>query len=935
MPTDTASPRLTAAREFLKTEAKRIVADPHTNSVFALAYDQFAKLEAGTLAFRDVDGLVDEVHLSLAETRADAFRRQHNGAKPSKTWEGVEARLNALADEGWDAFKTAAEGPTGGIVFTAHPTFALPLDVRRAMASQAEAPTAKTRKALGAALRQDARAWTQSISLPGEHGEVQDALIHAQAAMSAYAALVLDVAANRFTDDWRTLRPALPTLASWVGYDLDGRTDIHWWQSVALRLSEKAMQLTRYAQRLTTLAGQNDDLADLAAALEAAAAHSVADASLFEADLSDPDQLITASESFGQADGARLNKLDDIREALTSIAAEAEMDLARQLLCLEAEMRTLQMGTARIHLRVNAAQVRAVLSRDLGLETEDRDLGRLALQQLSEKARTGGTSQVSLADLFLEQSTARRQIMMCALWLKHIDAGSPIRFLIAEAENPATVMGTLYMARQFGIEQMLDISPLFETPEALETGGRFISRLLDEPQFLDYIKSRGYLSIQLGFSDAGRFIGQVAADMAIERIHNLITQALADKAPGVGLLIFNTHGESMGRGAYPGTFEQRFDHVLSCWTRGQARTRGVALRHEVSFQGGDGFLHFATQTLAETTYGAWCKHVLSDPDECLDDPFYTERDFSWDTYRSLRKWHERLFNDPDYGHLLSDFATNFLVKAGSRQRRRSGGPTGPRALRAISHNATLQQLGVPVNTAAGLGSAIRREIERLITLIDRSPRMRHLLGLAVNARMLTSIPALRAYATVYNPAFWVAIAKHADPDTATAYRRVYYSLQSGETSDSIIRIANRFSIDLGKFDRLLDAISDSQSIEARHEGRLDLHVLHASRQALMMRALSLAAHLPTLSGRHDASLGEFLGLVREMKIGEAAALLERAFPKSSNALDKLKALSTQSSGDPAQGYDELHDDIISPLKEIDRLMHKLTLAIAQAYSAYG
>ncbi|HCJ18662.1 MAG TPA: phosphoenolpyruvate carboxylase, partial [Hyphomonas sp.] len=322
-------------------------------------------------------------------------------------------------------------------------------------------------------------------------------------------------------------------------------------------------------------------------------------AALFAADLTDPDNLVPAANALTEHSKRNVLDASEILDVLDSVIPEAEDSLAADLMAVRAQVEALQLGTARIHLRVNAAQVRTVINRDLGLQTEDRELGRLALAELAQKARKSKPVQVNFADLFLEQSTARRQFMMCAQILKHIDSGSVIRFLIAESENPATVMGALYLARQYGVDDKLDISPLFETPEALETGGRFIERLLEEPEFLAYVQQRGYLSIQLGFSDAGRFIGQVAADMAIERIHNLIARALAAKGVNVDLLIFNTHGESMGRGAWPGTFEQRFDHLLTPWTRGGARARGLQLRHEVSFQGGDGFLHFANPALAE------------------------------------------------------------------------------------------------------------------------------------------------------------------------------------------------------------------------------------------------------------------------------------------------------------------------------------------------
>lgn len=143
----------------------------------------------------------------------------------------------------------------------------------------------------------------------------------------------------------------------------------------------------------------------------------------------------------------------------------------------------------------------------------------------------------------------------------------------------------------------------------------------------------------------------------------------------------------------------------------------------MSFQGGDGYLHFANADLATASYFAFADHLLSEPEDTSQDPFYQRTDLVWDFYRALRRWHENLFANPDYGHLLNDFATNFLIKAGSRQRRRSSGPAGPRALRAISHNATLQQLGVPVNTAAGIGSALRRERGQVNDLIKESPRM--------------------------------------------------------------------------------------------------------------------------------------------------------------------------------------------------------------------
>ncbi|MGH1420242.1 MAG: phosphoenolpyruvate carboxylase [Hyphomonas sp.] len=934
-----------AAKTFLRNAATRIDSDPMTNSVADLAHRLFRDLESGEAKVSDLKTLKDSVALELLEARADRFRDQHYGADPVTAWKDVRTQLQVIARGGFDAFKAEIESEHGGVVFTAHPTFALSRPMRDAYAKFIAKPNKTNRAAMAKELKVDSRPANAAISLLGEHDEVQDALLNAGAAQQAYGRIVLEEARKAFPDQWADLRPRLPTLASWVGYDLDGRTDIHWSQSITFRLAEKATQMARYSRRIEDITGDKHgpaELQDIALLLRQAASETDGHARMFAADLSNPRTLIQAANALTEDNRAKILNISEITSQIEPLLDACNDEMKAELIVLLSEMKALQLGTARIHLRVNAAQIRTVINRDLGLETEDREMGRLALAALAKKATTSKPIAINFADLFQEQSTARRQFMMCAQIFKHIDSGSDIRFLIAESENPATVMGALYLARQYGVADQLDISPLFETPEALETGGRFIERLLEEKEFVSYIRQRGYLSVQLGFSDAGRFIGQVAADMAIERIHNLIARAIYKKGEKVDLLIFNTHGESMGRGAWPGNFRQRFDHLLTPWTRMGARQRGLKLRHEVSFQGGDGFLHYATPELAETTHAAYCAHMLSEPPETAKtDPFYTRTDLVWDFYRALRKWHEGLFVSPNYGRLLDAFSNSLTVKAGSRQKRRKAGPSGPsgpRALRAISHNATLQQLGLPANTAAGIGSSLQREMERLVHLIDASPRMRSLIYLALNARMLTSLPALRGYARVYDPSIWIAQGHNAPPQQAAAYRSVYYTLRDDETFIALDRIANAMSIDLVKFDRLLAQLDDAPSVSERHESRLGLHVLHAARQALMMKALSLVASLPRISERHDASTRDIVSMVSELRITETVALLTDIFPcadETTATFDELTEIASTSTPGASYGYEKIHRDVIEPLDEIGGQLHAISLAITHAYGAFG
>jgi phosphoenolpyruvate carboxylase len=170
----------------------------------------------------------------------------------------------------------------------------------------------------------------------------------------------------------------------------------------------------------------------------------------------------------------------------------------------------------------------------------------------------------NFAALAIENSTAIRQFLAMAQILGHIDADAPIRMLVAECEQPTTVLAALYFAKLFGIDDKVDVSPLFETESALEHGGRFLDALLAEPAYRDYAKARGRVSIQTGFSDAGRFVGQIPAALAIERLQGRLSEAMAANGlTDVAALIFNTHGESMGRGAHPDSFADRLAWPLS------------------------------------------------------------------------------------------------------------------------------------------------------------------------------------------------------------------------------------------------------------------------------------------------------------------------------------------------------------------------------------
>ncbi len=909
-------------------------ADPLVNPVRSLASRLFLALEDEGADVSAFAAAVDEFERDSFEARADAFHANRVDAAAD------DAAFAVLSDLDFDAFRARVEKTPVGVVFTAHPTFALTPE-RRALIAEYPSTEKKSWRARVAETQPGAPA---SISLDDEHDEVLKAIAFAREAAADLNRRILELARKRFPDRWREIAPAPVSIASWVGYDLDGRTDIQWGKTVAIRLDEKAIQLDRYVELIDAIGVSKDGpIAGLRGQLAGAAEATRRHASLFKGNLADPDVVVAAANALTDDREGRLTTLGPAIETINAaIAAETDDETALRLSLLRSEMTAFGLGVARIHLRVNAAQVRSALRSDLGLDPDKDFQGRSALDIASTKAQATAARAVNFGSVFLEQMTARRQFMLCAQILKHIDSDTPLRFLIAECEAPATVMGAIYLARLYGVEEKLDISPLFETPQALERGGRFIERLLAEPEYQAYVKKRGRMSIQIGYSDSGRFMGQAPASLGAERLQVLFARALGKaRLPDVEALIFNTHGESMGRGAFPGGYRERMAHLSTPWVRSRFRREGINLAAEFSFQGGEGYVHFQTLDLARGAVTSLWSLAVEPPPPDFSDRYYDDINYSWDVYRALKSWQEALYGRDDYRDVIFSFAQNLLYKTGSREVKRATRGAGPpeiRSIRAIPHNAILQQLALPVNVAGGVGAASGRELDRFIEHAAGSPRMQGILKMTGRARDLTSVSILRAYAGLFSPAYWSSLAGMARrSERAEHYESVLQVLQQENISRSLSGLADFLARDLRAYDAVRDEMKETDRGVNGAGIDADLGVLHAMRQALIARAAALAARAPAFSRRHDVNRNDIIELALEVRLKEAAAIIEKIFPKDSPAGAALAGLKEDVDKGEAHGgaYPEIHKEIIKPLLEIDTVLTRIGAAIANHYRAYG
>ena len=99
---------------------------------------------------------------------------------------------------------------------------------------------------------EDARGFSHrppGVTLADEFASALDAISHGVDAVGKLHEIVLDVARELYPREWSSLVPRLVSLASWVGYDHDGRSDIGWADTLRIRLKSKQAQLALQIKR--------------------------------------------------------------------------------------------------------------------------------------------------------------------------------------------------------------------------------------------------------------------------------------------------------------------------------------------------------------------------------------------------------------------------------------------------------------------------------------------------------------------------------------------------------------------------------------------------------------------------------------------------------------------------------------------------------------
>lgn len=904
-------------------EAREAAAqDPFGDPVLLIALSISRRIDDGRLDESSLSGIVCRLADAAASDRA---RRLAAYAGEPGGLEALAARLVRPDPEDspvpFATYRELVERPRFAAVFTAHPTFAQPPATYGAIAAAAG----------GAPLPEGLPHRPKAPTLLDEFEQAAAAIARGRDALDRLTEALLGAARGTWGGErWATLSPRPVLLASWVGYDTDGRTDIGWSDTLRLRLVMKRLQLERLAGQVA--AGGADALA---ARIGEALAAVEAQLAAMEGTPGPAATQRFAAALVGMREAAMTTPEPLLPLFAEAIAAAPDEATRMALAVARAGLVAHGLSLAHTHTRLNATQIHNALRQRLGLAAtpDDPAQRRGLLAQVNTALGEVVAQPVDFGALLAEQASAARLMMTVAQIAKHVDASQPVRFLIAETETGYTLLAALWLARRFGIERMVEISPLFETAEALERGERVLEEALRSPHWRDYLRSHGRLCLQFGYSDSGRYVGQLAASYLAERLKlRLADQLRRHGLTDVELVLFDTHGESVGRGGHPGSLADRFAYLSPPAVRTALGRAGIRLREETAFQGGDGYLLFGTERLAEATVARIATHAFAPPGEAQD-PIYAEADWSADFFATVRREMEALVEDPGYAALLGAFGPGLLDRTGSRPSARQsdgmGGPariSHPSQLRAIPNNAILQQLGWMANTLHGLGSAAAANPDTFADLMARSPRFARALAMAARAAACSDLGVLRAAVDTLDPGPWLDRAGFtARPGRRETLVAVADALERFDLSAPVRRMFRRLQAD-----HL--ALRAAWPELPRMGDRLVL--IHALRLALIHRIWLLAAALPEFSPRHGATREGIVARILMLDVEPALKLLEEVFPA---APDAAAGLDFGEPAPPREGasYAAEHAQLFAPMRRYFALLRECSAAVTHEVGAFG
>lgn len=814
-----------------------------------------------------------------------------------------------------------------GSVFTGHPVSNMNADMAGKLSDAAnqrgkEKQDPQAIATADEALRNAMKSPFESPTLETESQASLKAISSVHQANDYMIQAAMKVAQDLYPDEWSHINYMPTTIATWIPFDWDGRTDVDWPDLMEKRIELQVLMLKRYGEKLEAILPSLTDEEDRLTVRN------------IQSRLSDTSSKMTAHQKFfgeynpkEDADGVALsqqydqfkneNRITDPQELIAQIdgllTKNQDQATQEQLVHLRSDLVNHGLSFAQIHFRLNAKSIQSALREEglpINADIKDPEKADEAyFSQLSEMVDKVEYKKPSLLDLRYEQETVVKQMAMISEFDEHIEQGRNTRFLIAETDRAIVPLGALYFAKKMGIHNKINISGLCEDRAGQDNFKRLSNLLLTNPDYKDHIitpRTTHPLGMAMeadmfGYSDSGRYDGVIGAGAHMERAKGQkqkVLQPLLVNGHTIPLHMYNfeTGGQYAGRGFHPLSPASDMQYKQSGFLMHNARELGIKLTPEISYQGMDGnaFLLNPDMALSHLTQRL---DYLTDFDlhkKLANDPYYKKEGLRTDAFNffeTVRNAHAKGTTEKGY----VDFIESFMghgYKYGSRPAKRAKASGGDRDLpRAIVHNATLKRAGIAFNLLDGVREAIEEDPARFENLM-KSEIFRDNYIHMVQHGLEQAIPGvMQADVELYNPEFWRA---RGNESVAIHVERI--GIYNG-----IKDIADKMQESL---DALTAYFKERDLLPAQDpKTKFNRRVLQGHRVASTIKLFEKAVEIPDIPNSYDLSREE---------------AIDRLFKGDLTVVDELRKIypvSDSPNAPEGSGYDHLQHEVITPLAE--------------------
>ena len=602
-----AGERAFALVEEVRAASKDLRADSSPETARRLR-DRLGELDLADLRtlIRSFSVYFDLINLAEQQARVRAIRAHLKEADAGRVDERPESALRQLRDRGIDADQVAEHLGRALIcpVFTAHPSEARRRTILEKLAAIALeldrledrqiVPTERDR-AIASIAEEVETLWLSDTireARPTVKDEVRQGLGVVEENLLDVVPRVyrsLEAGLNRVYPDREWKVPAFLRFGSWIGGDRDGHPGVKASTTAeAIRLQQESL-LVHYLDRVDDLwrrLSHSDRLGQSGSALRESLAE---DAAIFpEIDLSAHHEPYRAK---CRMIAAKLRKtLDFVRKAEPTWAGEehpptpgvylGRLGLLEDLELIAADLeqsgaRAASNGAIRdlirlvevfgvhlltLDLRQHGARHTEALDEILrgagvclnyaGLSPDERfDLLAAELEETRPLIPTH-------LDYSPETTEVIRTFRTVAAILERQCPEAVDKYIISSTTNPAHLLEVLLLAREARLfrplegTSLVDIVPLFEALEPLQTACPIMEKLLALPAYRRHLELRGdFQEVMIGYSDSSKESGSLQSAWALYRAQGELVET--GRRGGITMQMFHGRGGAIGRGGGP------------------------------------------------------------------------------------------------------------------------------------------------------------------------------------------------------------------------------------------------------------------------------------------------------------------------------------------------------------------------------------------------